>query len=110
MTSAKTAVRRMPAYPLRLPASIKREGERLAAEDGTSFNQFVASAVAEKIGALRSASYFADRRAKADWEAFDRLMARPGGAAPQKGDEVPGDLAEKLKLKIQAHSQGAVDR
>ena len=41
---------RAPTYPLRLPASIKREAERLAAADGASFNQFVASAVAEKVG------------------------------------------------------------
>jgi len=43
-------------YPLRLPASVKAEAERLAAEDGTSLNQFVASAVAEKLAALRTAS------------------------------------------------------
>lgn len=28
---------RAPTYPLRLPASIKREAERLAAADGASF-------------------------------------------------------------------------
>ncbi len=38
---------RTPTYPLRLPASIKSEAERLAAADGTSLNQFVATAVAE---------------------------------------------------------------
>jgi hypothetical protein len=38
---------RTPTYPLRLPASIKNEAERLAAAEGTSLNQFVATAVAE---------------------------------------------------------------
>lgn len=79
---------RPPTYPLRLPASIKGEAERLAALDGTSLNQFVASAVAEKVAALRTASYFDERRGKADWAAFDRLMGRAGGEAPRKGDEV----------------------
>ena len=74
-------------YPRRLPVSIKAEAERLAAADGTSLNQFVATAVAEKLSALRTASYFAERRGRADWAAFDRLMARPGGAAPRPGDE-----------------------
>jgi len=74
-------------YPLRLPVSIKAEAERLAAADGTSLNQFVATAVAEKLSALRTASYFAERRGRADWAAFDRLMARPGGTAPRPGDE-----------------------
>ncbi|MDO9711013.1 toxin-antitoxin system HicB family antitoxin [Paracraurococcus lichenis] len=77
------------AYALRLPASVKAEAERLAAADGTSLNQFVASAVAEKIAALRTAEYFAERRARADWDAFDRIMSRPGGEPPRPGDEPP---------------------
>lgn len=89
-------VRRASTYPLRLPASIKREAERLAAEDGASFNQFVASAVAEKVGAMRAAGYFEERRARADWEAFDRLMARPGGEPPAEGDAPPAELAERF--------------
>lgn len=76
-------------YPLRLPASIKAEAEKLAAAEGTSLNQFVASAVAEKVAALRTASYFAQRRGQADWAAFDRLMARSGGEPPRPGDEMP---------------------
>ncbi len=80
---------RTPTYPLRLPASIKNEAERLAAAEGTSLNQFVATAVAEKVAALRTASYFAERRGRADWEALDRLMRRPGGKPPRAGDEMP---------------------
>lgn len=87
---------RTPTYPLRLPASIKREAERLAATDGTSFNQFVASAVAEKVGAMRTAAYFTERREAADWAAFDRLMGRTGGVPPRDGDEVPADLATRF--------------
>jgi hypothetical protein len=83
---------RPPTYPLRLPVSIKAEAERLAAADGTSLNQFVATAVAEKVAALRTASYFAERRGRTDWAAFDRLMARPGGAAPRIDDLLPDDL------------------
>jgi hypothetical protein len=78
-------------YPLRLPASIKAEAERLAAEDGTSLNQFVATAVAEKVAALRTVSLFAARKGQADWDAFDRLMSRPGGEPPRPGDELPDD-------------------
>lgn len=76
-------------YPLRLPVSIKAEAEKLAQAEGTSLNQFVASAVAEKVAALRTASYFAERKARTDWVAFDRLMARDGGEPPRSGDEMP---------------------
>lgn len=77
---------RVSTYPLRLPVSIKAEAEKLAAADGTSLNQFVATAVAEKVAALRTASYFAERRGRADWDAFDRLMAREGGETPRSDD------------------------
>ncbi|MEZ5730138.1 MAG: YlcI/YnfO family protein [Burkholderiaceae bacterium] len=62
-------------YPLRLPASVKEEVTRRAKADGTSFNQFVATAVAEKLAAMNTAAYFAERRDRADWEAFDRIMS-----------------------------------
>ena len=75
-------------YPLRLPASIKAEAEKLANQDGTSLNQFVASAVAEKVAALRTAEFFAARKGKGDAEAFRRLMTRDGGEPPQPGDEI----------------------
>ena len=79
----------MSNYALRLPSSIKAEAEKLAAEEGTSLNQFVATAVAEKVSALRTASYLAERKGRADWAAFDRIMARDGGEPPRKGDELP---------------------
>ncbi|MFL5121146.1 MAG: YlcI/YnfO family protein [Microvirga sp.] len=79
----------MSNYALRLPSSIKAEAEKLAAEEGTSLNQFVATAVAEKVSALRTASYLAERKGRADWTAFDRIMARDGGEPPREGDEVP---------------------
>lgn len=40
---------------------------------------------------LREADYFAERRGRVDWAAFDRLMSRSGGEAPRPGDETdPG--------------------
>jgi len=39
------------AYPLRLPLSLKAAGERLSKQDGTSLNQFVVMAVAERVSA-----------------------------------------------------------
>lgn len=80
---------RSSTYPLRLPASIKAEAERLAVEEGTSLNQFVATAVAEKVAALRTVNYFAARQGMSDPEAFRRLLTRDGGEPPQPGDELP---------------------
>lgn len=76
-------------YPLRLPRSLKEAVERLSKEDRTSINQFVATAVAEKVSALETAKFFADRKARADFKAFDKIMKRRGGEPPRQGDEIP---------------------
>ncbi|MFV3127315.1 pilus assembly protein HicB [Niveispirillum sp. KHB5.9] len=81
---------KLSTYPLRLPASVKAEAERVAAEDGTSLNQFVATAVAEKLAALRTAAFFTERRGHGDRDAFRALLTRQGGQPPQSGDELPG--------------------
>ena len=75
-------------YPLRLPRSIKAEVERRAKQEGTSVNQFVATAVAEKLAAMGTAEFFAERRSCADFAAFDRLMQRQGGEAPGPDDTI----------------------
>ena len=50
-------------YPLKLPNSVKNAAAELAKIDGVSLNQFIAAAVAEKVGALRTASEFLQQRA-----------------------------------------------
>jgi hypothetical protein len=86
-------------YALRLPASLKRAVEEVAREDGTTLNQFIVSAVAEKLAALKTADYFAERARQADFAAFDRLMKRRGGEAPRTGDELPEGYRKKKPLK-----------
>lgn len=81
-------------YPLRLPRSIKKAVERLSRQDGTSINQFVAVAVAEKVCALETADFFTDRRARADFRAFDMIMKRRRGEVPREGDEMPAGKRE----------------
>ena len=76
-------------YPLRLPTSVKAEVVRRAKAEGTSFNQFVATAVAEKLAAMNTAAFYAERRGRADFDAFDRLMQRQGGEPPRPEDLVP---------------------
>lgn len=74
-------------YPLRLPRSIKAAVEKLALSEGISMNQFVATAVAEKLAVLNTANYFSARKGRADLAAFRRILTRKGGVAPREGDE-----------------------
>ena len=50
-------------YPLKLPMSIKKAAQRLAKEDGVSLNQWIAVAVAQKVGSVETAAEFFKRRA-----------------------------------------------
>jgi len=59
-------------YPLKLPLSIKKAAQRLAQEDGVSLNQWIAAAVAEKVGVVETAAAFFKKRAGD--KTGDRLM------------------------------------
>jgi hypothetical protein len=76
-------------YSLRLPKSVKAEAEALSKADGTSLNQFVAIAVAEKIAVLKTAAFFEERRQRATGAALETLLSRSGGEPPREGDELP---------------------
>lgn len=52
-------------YPLKLPTSIKKAAQRLAKEDGVSLNQWIAVAVAQKVGVAETAAEFFSRRSRA---------------------------------------------
>ncbi len=76
-------------YPLKLPLSIKRAAQRLAQEDGVSLNQWIASAVAEKVGVVETAAEFFKKRAGN--KTGDRLMEFLRNApkvAPEPKDKI----------------------
>lgn len=75
-------------YPLRLPKSLKEEVAKMAKRDGTSLNQFISMAVAEKISALETEEFFRERAKRADIKMFEEILYRRGGEAPREGDEV----------------------
>ena len=77
-------------YPLKLPASLKETAARLAKDDGVSLNQWIATAVAQKIGAVETAAEFFERRgAKSVPGDLMRHLDRAPNAPPQPGDELP---------------------
>ena len=78
------------SYPLKLPTSVKTAAQRLAKEDGVSLNQWIAVAVAEKIGAIETAASFLKRRA-AGAKPADLLpfLERAANEAPPPWDEKP---------------------
>ena len=81
--------RRRSTFTLRLPASFKTAVAEVSRAEGTSINQFVTTAVAEKLSALKTAEFFTDRADGADIEAARRLLRRDGGQPPTPEDQLP---------------------
>ena len=77
-------------YPLKLPVSVKTAAARLAKEDGVSLNQWIASAVAQKVGAVETAAdFFRERAGTAAPEELHAFLARAPVRTPDPGDERP---------------------
>lgn len=76
-------------YPLKAPASILAAARRAARRDGVSLNQFINTALAEKVAALATAEVFTERAARADQARFLEVLGRIGQAPPRDGDELP---------------------
>ena len=76
-------------YPLSLPASLKETAARLAREDGVSLDQWIATAVAQRIGAVETAEVFlAQRAARATPEDLLRHLDGAPHTPPTPGDEM----------------------
>ncbi len=76
-------------YPLKLPSSIKAAAAELAKIDGVSLNQFIAAAVAEKVGTLRTASDLLRQRAgTAQPQDLVKFLRRAPKVKPPVGDEI----------------------
>jgi len=75
-------------YALRLPESLKRAAQELARADGTTLNQFIVTAVAEKLASLRTAEYFEARAGRADKDAALAFLSREAGRQPDPADRM----------------------
>lgn len=76
-------------YPLQLPQSLKDTAARLAQEDGVSLNQWIVSAVAQKIGAVETASEFLNARAgTAKRGDLTKLLDRAPDVSPSPEDAI----------------------
>jgi hypothetical protein len=77
----------MSALNLRLPDSIHRHIRAIAKQDGVSINLFITSAVSEKISALTTEDYIANRAKNARPGAFMKVLKRVSSRPPLPGDE-----------------------
>ena len=64
----------MGTLSIRIPNSVHEAVKELAAEDNISINQFISSAIMEKITALETEDYLSKRAEKADKVAFRNIL------------------------------------
>jgi hypothetical protein len=77
-------------FALRLQPSLMEEAKKIARAEGVAVNQLINVAVAEKVSALRTEEYFAERAARGDIRKALRVLQRAGkGNPPLAGDELP---------------------
>lgn len=76
-------------YALRLQTSLLNELRQVAREESTSINQLINVAVAEKLAALRTESYFRQRMNQASREEFMAILEKAGTDIALEGDELP---------------------
>jgi len=76
-------------YALRLQTALLDELRQVAEVEGTTINQLINVAVAEKLSALRTETYFRTRTARADRSAFRQILNKAGTEPPMVGDELP---------------------
>ena len=77
-------------FALRLQPSLLDEARKLAEAEGVALNQLINVAVAEKVSALRTEAYIAERAGRADPGKALGILRKAGvGRPPVKGDELP---------------------
>ena len=94
----------MSTLSVRLPTSLHRSLRELAEREGMSMNQFISSAVGEKLAAIMTEGYLA-RANRGSRRAFDAVLRRVPNVPPQKGDELSNNrmqLTRSAKAKRRA--------
>ena len=90
----------MSTLSIRLPNSLQHHTKRLAAQEGISINQFISSAVAEKLSALDTQRYLSDRAERGRGVAIDAILAKVPRVEPEESDRLlmepaPGPVAPR---------------
>ena len=78
----------MSAHSLRLPSSIHQHIKEISKMEGVSINQFVSSAVSEKISAIMTEDYLRSRAKRAKKADLRKILDNVPKRKPILGDEL----------------------
>jgi Ribbon-helix-helix protein, copG family len=78
----------MSTLTIQLPESLKKQIEALAAREGYSVSQFLASAAGEKLAVVLTMDYLRREAAAGRREDFDRYLAAVPNVPPPEHDQL----------------------
>jgi hypothetical protein len=78
----------MSTLSLRLPESLHQRVRELADREGISINQFIATAVAEKMSALLTEEYLQARAERGSRAKYDAALAQVPDVEPDERDHL----------------------
>ena len=79
----------MSTLSVRLPNSLHNQLRELARQEGTSINQFISSAVAEKLAALLTEEFLEARAQRGTRRKFDAVLRAVPDVEPDANDRLP---------------------
>lgn len=79
----------MSTLSVRLPESLHQGVKRMAQQEGTSINQFIIVAVAEKLSALLTEEYIEERAKRGSRERYLAALAQVPNVEPEPFDRLP---------------------
>jgi hypothetical protein len=79
----------MSIVQVQIPDSLHKSLSDLAGRDGISIDQFISTAIAEKLSALMTENYLKDRARKGDRSKYEAILAKVPDVEPEEYDRIP---------------------
>ena len=78
----------MSTISLRLAESLHRSVKEIAKREGISINQFITSALSEKISAFMTEEYLAERAKRGSREKYNQVLTKVRDVEPEPKDRL----------------------
>jgi hypothetical protein len=79
----------MSIVQVQIPDSLHKSLSDLAGRDGISIDQFISTAIAEKLSALMTENYLRDRAGRGDRTKYEAILAKVPDVEPEEYDKLP---------------------
>ena len=79
----------MSIVQVQIPDSLHKSLSELASRDGISIDQFISTAIAEKLSALMMESYLSERAKRGSRSKYEAILAKVPDVEPEAYDKIP---------------------